>query len=142
FTPEYDASTPYWVKMKAHAEDDTLPDLMQQDYAYIGEWTAKGRLLPLDDMSGAGKPIDLSDIPKNVLDGGRIDGKLMGMPLGTNTQCWVLDVDAFMKAGVALPKDDWTWDDFEKIALEIKAKNNTWGYGTGLYLYTPWKSLF
>jgi multiple sugar transport system substrate-binding protein len=142
FATEFDASTPYWVKMKAHADDNTLPDIMQQDYAYIGEWTAKGRLVALDDLSGAGKPLDISDIPKNALDGGRIDNKLMGMPLGTNTQCFVLDVDAFTKAGVALPTDAWTWDDFEKIATDIKTKNNTWGFGTALYLYTPWKSLF
>ena len=142
FSYEYDASTPYWAKMNAHAADNTLPDIMQQDYAYIGEWTAKDRLLALDDLAAAGGPLDLSDIPKKLLDGGRIGGKLMGLSLGSNTQCWVLDVDAFAAAGVSLPSDTWTWEDFERIAGQIKTKSNKWGYGVSLYLYTPWKALF
>ena len=142
FSTEYDASTPYWTKMYAHAAGGTLPDIMQQDYAYITEWASKGWLLPLDDLAGAGGSLDLSDVPPAIVDHGRIGGKLVGVSLGSNTQCFVLDVDAFQAAGVALPTDTWTWPDFESKALEIKAKSNLWGFGTALYLYTPWKSLF
>jgi multiple sugar transport system substrate-binding protein len=136
-------STDYWAKLRPIADmPSELPDIMQQDYAYIGEWATKGRLLALDDMSKTGGPLNLSDVPQSILNGGKIDGKLMGVSLGSNTQCWVLDVDAFKAAAIDLPGDKWTWDDFERIAKDIKTKNNIWGFGAALYLYTPWKSLF
>ncbi len=142
FTWEYDTASNYWPKMRAHGEANTLPDIMQQDYAYIGEFVDKGRLLALDDVAKSGGPLNLSDVAAPIIDGGKIKGKLYGVALGTNTQCWILDVDAFAKAGVALPTDTWTWEDFEKASLEIKAKSNIFGYGSALYLYTPWKALF
>jgi multiple sugar transport system substrate-binding protein len=115
---------------------------MQQDYAYIGEWASKGLLTSLDDYASAGGTIDTSDVASAIVDGGRIGGKLYGMSLGSNTQCFIIDTDAFQKAGVALPADTWTWADFETAAKTIHSKLNIWGYGNALYLYTPWKSLY
>src|SRR5687767_12992807 len=47
-TTEHYASTQgmvgmgYWPTLLKHADDKTLPDVMQHDYAYIEEWTKKG----------------------------------------------------------------------------------------------------
>jgi multiple sugar transport system substrate-binding protein len=136
------ASTDYWKLMAMRRDANMLPDIMQQDYAYIGEWASKGLLVALDDYASAGGTIDTSDIAASIVDGGRIGGKLYGISLGSNTQCFIIDTDAFTKAGVPLPADTWTWDDFETAAKAIHAKLNIWGYGNALYLYTPWKSLF
>ena len=133
--------TGYWPTLLKHADDKTLPDIMQHDYAYIEEWTTKGNLRALDDLV-ADKTINLADVPAALVDGGKVAGKIMGITLGVNTQAMVLDVDAFNAAGVAIPNDDWTWEDFERIALEIKMKSNIFGAGTGLHGYTPgWKAI-
>jgi multiple sugar transport system substrate-binding protein len=136
------ASTDYWAHMKDVANANTLPDIMQQDYAYIEEWATKGRIIPLDDYIKAGGPIDLSDVAPSLVEGGRIKGKIYGVSLGSNTQAFILDVDMFKQAGVDLPPDTWTWEDFETISNQIHDKLHMWAYGIALYLYTPWKSLY
>jgi multiple sugar transport system substrate-binding protein len=34
----------YWTKMTTQAAGRNLPDVMQQDYAYVTEWTSRRRL--------------------------------------------------------------------------------------------------
>jgi multiple sugar transport system substrate-binding protein len=134
--------TDYWPTLNKHAADGQLPDVMQHDYAYIEEWTARGLLQPLDAFVQDGG-IDLSDVTAAVVDGGKVNGKVMAVSLGINTQSIVLDTNAFAAAGVALPGDDWTWNDLERIALAIHTKLGIWGFGAGLHNYTPgWKAVY
>jgi multiple sugar transport system substrate-binding protein len=66
----------------------------------------------------------------------------MGITLGINTQSIVVDTNAFADAQIPVPGDDWTWADFEQIALQIKAKRGIWGFGLGLHAYTPgWRAV-
>jgi multiple sugar transport system substrate-binding protein len=134
--------TDYWPTLNDHAAKMTLPDVMQQDYAYVEEWNQRGLLKPLDDLV-TDKTVDLTDVPQAVIDGGKVGGKIVAVSLGTNTQSIVLDTNAFARAGVPLPTDTWTWKDFEDIALAIHAKLPAmWGFGTGLHGYTPgWKAV-
>jgi multiple sugar transport system substrate-binding protein len=135
-------NTEYWPMMKSMAEAKSLPDIMQQDHAYLAEWTDAKQLLPLDALVRDGS-LDLRDVPANLVDGGKVKDQLMGVNLGSNTQAFVIDTDLFMRAGVAVPADTWTWDDFERAALEIKARLNIWGFGVGLHGYTPgWKAVY
>jgi multiple sugar transport system substrate-binding protein len=114
---------------------------MQQDYATINQWTQNGLLVPLDDYVND-HTINLSDVPKTSIDGGRINGKLIAINLGNNSQSMMLDVDAFQKAGVPLPADNWTWDDFAKDATAIHDKAGLNGGGANLDDAQMWKSLF
>ena len=148
FVTEHYASTQgavgmgYWPTLLKHADDKTLPDIMQHDYAYIEEWTQKGHLLPLDPLIADGSLV-LADVPQALIDGGKVGGKVMGISLGLNTQSVVIDADAFYEAGIPIPPDTWTWDDFERIALQLKQRLNVWGAGSGLHGYTPgWKAVY
>src|SRR5437773_1531323 len=98
----------YLTKMTTQATGGNLPDLMQQDYAWLTQWTGNNLLVPLDDYVNDGS-INLKDVPKNSVDGGRMNGKLYALNLGNNSQTMVLDVAAFDKAGVPLPASNWTW---------------------------------
>ncbi len=134
--------TDYWPTLNKYATDGTLPDIMQHDYAYIEEWTGRNLLRPLDQHMADGS-LKLSDVPQGLIDGGKVGGKVMGISLGLNTQAMVIDVDVFTKHNIAIPTDEWTWEDFEKIALEIKAKEGIFGFGSGLWGYTPgWKAIY
>jgi multiple sugar transport system substrate-binding protein len=134
--------TDYWPTLNAHAADHTLPDVMQQDYAYIEEWTKRGLLRSLDDMIANGT-VNLADVLPALVDSGRVTGQVMGISLGTNTQSIVLDTNAFADAKIPIPADDWTWTDFERIALEIKAKLGIFGFGPALHGYTAgWKAVY
>ncbi len=140
-TYEFAGFTDYFTKMATYATGGNLPDLMQQDYATIAQWTSNGLLLPMDDYVND-RTINLTDVPKGSIDGGRINGKLIALNLGNNSQAMMLDVDAFQKAGIALPPTTWTWDDFEKIATDIHAKLGITGGGPNLDDIQMWKSLY
>jgi multiple sugar transport system substrate-binding protein len=131
----------YWPKMTTQAAGRNLPDVMQQDYAYIGEWSSRGLLAPLDDYVKSGT-IDTRDVAESALKGGIVNGKLVAVNLGSNSQCWVLDVDAFKKAGVELPPPNWTWADFEKTATALHQKLGIWGMGSGVWDNQIWGALY
>jgi len=131
----------YFTKMTTQATGGNLPDLMQQDYATLVQWTSNNLLLPLDEYVND-RSINLADVPKNSIDGGRVNGKLYAINLGNNSQTMVLDVDTFQKAGVPLPAQNWTWEDFEKASMDIHSKLGIWGAGPSLSDIQLWKSLY
>ncbi|MDR2095286.1 MAG: extracellular solute-binding protein [Treponema sp.] len=112
----------YWDKVNTQAASGSTADLMQQDYLYIGQWASRGQLLDLTPYIQDGT-IDVSSIPASVVDSGKIDGKLYGIPLGTTIYCLAVDPAVLEKAGI--PKIDsttWTWKDFERIAETVYQK--------------------
>jgi multiple sugar transport system substrate-binding protein len=140
-TYEFAGFQDYFTKMSTYATGGNLPDLMQQDYSTVNQWTQNGLLVPLDDYVND-HTINLSDVPKTSIDGGRVNGKLVAMNLGNNSQSMMLDVDAFQKAGVPLPADNWTWDEFAKDATAIHSSLGLTAGGANLDDPQLWKSLF
>jgi multiple sugar transport system substrate-binding protein len=138
---EFSAWDDYWTKVATQAAGGNLPDIMQQDYARIEEWNDRGLLLPLDDFVADGT-LDFSNVSESELDGGRIDGKLYAINLGTNSQNIILDADAFAEAGIELPRQDWTWDEFEQIVMELHDKLGIWGMGPGLDDEQIWGAVY
>jgi multiple sugar transport system substrate-binding protein len=123
----------YWDKVNTQAASGSVPDLMQQDYLYIEQWASRGQLLDLMPYI-QNRTIDVSSIPDSVVDSGKIDGKLYGLPLGTTIYCIAVDPEILEKAGI--PKFDsttWTWRDFERIAETVYQKTGvqTIPFGTG-----------
>ncbi|MGH0052482.1 MAG: ABC transporter substrate-binding protein [Sphaerochaetaceae bacterium] len=109
----------YWDKMNTQAAAGSLPDLMQHDYAYMLQWVERNQLADLTPYVDEGV-IDLSKINESFLSGGRVDGKLYGISLGTNAVCLTYDPAILKKAGVVEPNSaTWTWEDFERIALQV-----------------------
>src|SRR5215216_2199240 len=108
----------YWTLMNTKAAGQQLPCVMQQDYAYLAEWSTRDLIIPLDPYYESGA-IDTSNIEQSVLDGGKVGDSHYGISLGTNSQSIIIDVDAFEEAGIEVPADDWTWTDFENISLEL-----------------------
>ena len=126
---EFASFNDYWTLMNTQAAGGELACVMQQDYAYLAEWARNGLLLPLDSYVESGA-IDLSDADSVYTEGGSVDGELFGVSLGTNSQSIIIDTDAFEAAGVELPALDWTWDDFEQIALQLHESSGAWAYGS------------
>lgn len=112
----------YWDKVNTQAASSSMPDIMQQDYAYIGQWASRNQLLDLRPYTGGGA-IDVSHIPASVLASGTINGKLYGIPLGTSAYSMVYDPAILRKAGIpAIDSKTWTLKDFERIAETIYQK--------------------
>jgi multiple sugar transport system substrate-binding protein len=131
----------YRTKLTTQASGGNLPDVMQQDYAWIAEFQSRNLLLPLDDLVKDGS-LNFKDVAEASLKGGVLGGKLYAVNLGTNSQSWILDADCFKKAGLEIPKDDWTWEDFEKTTMTLTEKNGVPGMSRGLSDIQIWKSLY
>lgn len=131
----------YWTKVTTMAAGGMLPDVMQQDYAKLSDWTDKGLLSSLDSYVDSGI-IDFSDVEDSALSGGKINGELYAVNIGLNSMCIILDKDQFAKAGVPLPDQNWTWDEFEAITLELHEKLGIYGMGNDLLNEQMWKSLY
>lgn len=131
----------HWTKLATQAAGGNLPDIIQQDYARLDEWVSRDLLYPLDEFVESGV-LDFSNVADAALEGGRIGGKLYAVNLGNNSHAFALDLDAFKKAGMELPPDNWTWPEFEKITTELHEKLGIWGMGPGLTNEQFWKSLY
>jgi multiple sugar transport system substrate-binding protein len=139
-TYEFSSWGDYWTRVNTQVAGDAVACVMQQDYNYLTEWASRGLLMPLDDLIEAGA-IDAADVAGAILDSGRvpleIDGEMTnyiyGISLGSNSQVYIIDVDAFEEAGLDLPAWDWTWDDFEEIANQMYENTGKW-----MIAYGPW----
>jgi multiple sugar transport system substrate-binding protein len=141
FTYEFSSFDDYFPKMTTQAAGGSLPDIMQHEYSYITDWSSRGLIIPLDEYVKSGV-INLSDVSDEFVKGGKLNDKLVGINVGSNTQCWIVDVDLFKKAGVDLPPDNWTWADFEKSALAVHEKLGIWGMGDDLLIDAMWKNVY
>ncbi|MBC7810050.1 MAG: extracellular solute-binding protein [Burkholderiales bacterium] len=130
----------YWTRLNTQAAGQ-LACIMQQDYAYVAEWANRDLLLPLDPFIESGA-IDTTYISDSLLEGGRVNGEVYAISLGTNSQSIILDLDAFEAAGVELPAADWTWADFEEISTQLHDELGIWAIGPGLADVQLWKSLY
>ena len=89
------------------------------DILYLNEWTYvfanKNVLLPLDDFIGK-ESFDTSVYPESLLVPLRYDGKLYALPQEISPFVIYYNKDMFEAAGVPLPTDDWTIDEFYSAA--------------------------
>ena len=119
----------YWTKLGTQTAGGNAPDLIQMDYRYLFEYARRDTLLALDTQMP--KPLDLSTFSDSTRNCGKVDGKLYGVSLGSNSKAMVYDTAMFEKVGVPALAANWTWDDFARIAGEISKINpgKYWGSG-------------
>ena len=128
FDYEFSQWQDYWTKLTTMAAGNNLPDIMQQDYAYLTQWQSRGLVIPLDSYI-ADKTIDFTNVPDATVSGGRVDGKMYGIDLGTNSMGILVDAGAFAKAGIPMPSKSWTFQDWANAARQIHQKLGIWGIG-------------
>ncbi|PNV60093.1 hypothetical protein C0033_20775 [Clostridium sp. chh4-2] len=116
----------YWQKMNTLSAAGDLPDIMRQDYAVITQYADKGLLEPLDSYIESGK-LDMSNVDPVKLEGGRINGKLYGINVGSNALCIVYDEEMIKEAGMEVPGPEMSWEDFEKFCIEFHEKTGKYG---------------
>lgn len=106
---------------------DSAPDIL-----YLNEWTYvfanKGALEPLDDYI-AKDNFDTSVYPESLLIPLRFEDKLYAFPQEISPYCIYYNKTMFKNAGVPLPTDDWTWDEFYAAAQALTdPTTKTYGY--------------
>jgi multiple sugar transport system substrate-binding protein len=112
----------YFDKLNVQAASKNLPCVVQLQGRQINDYTKRNVLLPLDGMVDSGA-IDISDIPKAVVDAGRgTDGKLYFLPYGAAYDAVGVNTTLADQAGVGLPADGYNWSDFTQYLTTAQAK--------------------
>lgn len=124
----------YWDKLAAQGAGGALPDIIQMSTTYVSQYHEGGLLLNLEPYVESGA-IDLTDIPPNTLDQGRLgpDKDLYAMNLGMNALMGLYDPNVAAEAGIEV-KQRYTYDDLIEWAIAVKEKT---GKFSNLYTNQP-----
>ena len=116
----------YWKKLAPMAAANQLPDIIQMDTAYLSQYGEKGQLEDLTPYTKDGT-INIDNIDETTLAGGNIGDKMYGFNLGSNVLSVITNDDMLKEAGVELNAENWTWDDFEKMAIDVQKATGKYG---------------
>ena len=110
----------YWALMSTYAANNDLPDIMQQDYAYIEQWVEAGDLLDLTPYIESGA-LDLSKVPQNIIDTGKVGEGIYAVCAGVNAPAMLYNKTLTDSLDIVVP-DNITWDEFVEISRKIYAE--------------------
>jgi len=120
----------FFTKLNGNMASGKLACVTAMNGQRLADYTQAFQPLTDDDLKTAGlarggyHPGALS-----VMENG---GKLYGLPYDTATMFLFYNADLFAKAGVALPTNTWTIDDFENAARTITTKTGVKGFAVSV----------
>jgi multiple sugar transport system substrate-binding protein len=115
FEPEYSGWDGYWDKLATEVAAKQAPDIYQMDPAYLNQYVTNNQLAELTSVNTA-------DMDAPLLNTGKVNEKLYGLPLGSNINGMAYNKVAVQKLGIKAPQYDWTWDDYFQFGRDAKAK--------------------
>jgi multiple sugar transport system substrate-binding protein len=118
FKKTWQANQGYFDKLATLTAGGNAPDIFQIDDNYISDYAQRNVTLDLTDASKSGK-LDVSKFPKSLTDYGTVDGKLVGLAMGENTQGLVYDKTLLDKYKLPAPTTGMSWEDFIKWATNV-----------------------
>lgn len=117
----------YWTRLATLTAGQTMPDIIQMTYAFITQYAENNSLVDLTPYIEDGT-IDVSNVSENILETGKVGGKIYGICNGVNAPALLYNKTLLDKAGIEV-KDNMTMDEFEELCREVYEKT---GYKTGL----------
>lgn len=127
----------YWALMSTYAANNDLPDVMQQDYAYIEQWVEAGDLLDLTPYVESGA-LDLSTMPENTIATGKVGDGLYAICCAVNAPAMLYNKTLTDSLGIEVPLNI-TWDEYAEISRKIYAETGVGAvhFGT-MNTENPW----
>jgi multiple sugar transport system substrate-binding protein len=109
------------TKAKSLAAAGTSPDLLYVGYFSVADFYVSGITVDVDAELKGDKDWarQRADLFPNMMETNLWAGKLVGLPVDTNNQAMIYNVGLLQQAGVAPPKQGWTWDDFKAVAQKF-----------------------
>lgn len=108
------------------------PDIMMMNTGQFEAFGSREVLAPLDERVAADQ-FDLGVYFPAAVEGSKIDGTLYGLPKDISAHLVYINTDIFAAAGVELPPNEWTWDDYRATAKALTLDTdgdgavNQWG---------------
>ena len=118
----------YFGKLSTQAASGSMPDIVQMDYLYIATYANNNSLADLNTYVNSGI-LDVSGIEDTLLSSAEINGKLQGVVASTSIIAIPYNENVLKEAGIDVPTQDWTWDDFIAICKAVKDKTGKYGFG-------------
>ena len=100
FEAEFTDWSGYWDRLATQAAAGNLPDIIQQDLAFITQYWARGLLANLSDLSNRGY-LDLSEVPESIIAAGSFEGDLYALTIGVNARTISYRTDLMEEAGIS-----------------------------------------
>ncbi len=106
------------------------PDTFLINFRKYGQFAAQGVLEPVQSWLDDSEVIAEEDFAPTAMDAFRFDGEtLTCLPQNVSSLEIYYNVDLFEDAGLPLPEEGWTWDDFLGAAKALTS-GDTYGVGT------------
>jgi multiple sugar transport system substrate-binding protein len=126
-TGEYSGFDGYMDKLNTQIAAGNAPDLIQMG-GNIKEYVDKKALLDLKPYVGS--VLRLDDFNGGLVKAATFDDKLYGVTLGVSSSSLMYNASMFEKAGVPLPTDQWTYEEFKSSTIQIAEKLGKGHYGS------------
>ncbi|SED07751.1 sugar ABC transporter substrate-binding protein [Paenibacillus sp. GP183] len=126
-TSEFSPVSGYFDKLNTQLASQTAPDVFTLGSNLL-DYANKEVLLDLNPY--VGNALNTADIDKTLLDYTSSKGKLYGVSIGANARSIIANTELFKKAGMPIPQDGWTWDDYAKVSKEVSQKLGKDYYGS------------
>ena len=126
----------YYTKLQTLAASNTLPTLYWMAEGRTAEYASNGHAMDLAPVLEA-YPSILDGYIEGALVYGQYDGVQYALPKDFTGYCMFINEDMFAEAGLEVPTDAWTMDDYLELAekLTIVEGNRTVQYGTAVSNY-------
>lgn len=126
----------FMAKLTTSFAAGTPPDLFLINYRRFGQFAGKGVLEPLGPYLARSAVLEEGDLYEQAVGAFRFNGELTCIPQNISSLVVYFNRSHFQRAGLAFPKDDWTWDDFADTAWKLTRDEDGDGraevYGLGL----------
>lgn len=116
----------YEDKINAAATSNGLPDVLDMDGPFVGNYAATGILAPIDEFTDKK---DKQDFAKSIIQQGTYDGKLYALGAMESSIVVFYNKKLLKEAGIKAPETldkAWTWDQFMEASKKL-TKNNVHG---------------
>ena len=120
FSTEYLGWGDYWARLTTETSGGNSPDVVQMSITYLADYASRGVLLDLLPLTSS--VLDIKGFQSDLIDNGKVGGKLFAIPCGVNVGAIVLDKALYDEAGVTPPGHDTTWEQFADIMEEFSKK--------------------
>ncbi|MBS5883927.1 sugar ABC transporter substrate-binding protein [Clostridium sp.] len=104
------------------------PDVMMLAMDQVPRYAKKNMVMPLDDLANQEYKDSLYPVVKNAL---TVDGKMYAAGRDVTPKVMYINTKMFKEAGVEIPSDTWTMDEFVEIAKQLTKGSGAdaqWGY--------------
>lgn len=112
----------YVTKVYSQFNSGNAQDVYGTAIETFQSFASRGLFIPLDDYVKANA--GFSDFAPSLFEQSSYKGNIYYIPIGWSNIMINYNRDLFDKAGVAYPKEGWTWEEFREVAKKLTVKDS------------------